>query len=540
MKQVILILIGLISFQSCKRANEVITLKVKEQNTFQEIHSFGASDSWRCQFVGEHWPAEKRNKIADLLFSLENDEAGNPLGIGLSNWRFYLGAGSKEQGDSSNIRNIWRRSESFLDVNGNYDWKKYKGQRWFLQAAKQRGVPMFTTYTISPPVFFTKSGLAHSSKGDMGFNLKPDNYDDYAKYLVDVIEHFEKNEGIFFNYISPFNEPQWDWSKGNQEGTPATNQELYKYLKILSEELSSRGLKAKILAGEAGQLEFLYEEKGDNNNGDQINVFFNPKSSMYIGDFNNLEYAITSHSYFTTWPLKTQIKTRKKLVQAIQKINPKLDFHQTEFCILEKNPEIKGGWGRDLGMPTALYVARVIHSDLTIANARSWEWWTALSQFDFKDGLIHLDDGKGNAVKSDTSQLNHQLMFNGNVTETKLLWALGNYARFVRPGMFRIDVQMDNDLNLLEQATDLQVSAFKNFMTNELVIVFINHTQQDKPIKMNEANWDNSFLYITDEKRDLEKMEVNAEKLVIPQRSVSTLVIKESRQTENSMDNNSK
>ena len=75
-------------------------------------------------------------KIADLLFSLENDKEGNPVGIGLSNWRFYIGAGSMEQGDSSNIRNVWRRSESFVDANGNYDWTKYKGQRWFLQAVK--------------------------------------------------------------------------------------------------------------------------------------------------------------------------------------------------------------------------------------------------------------------------------------------------------------------------------------------------------------------------------------------------------------------
>jgi hypothetical protein len=29
------------------------------------------------------------------------------------------------------------------------------------------------------------------------------------------------NEGIEFDYISPFNEPQWDWENGNQEGTPA-------------------------------------------------------------------------------------------------------------------------------------------------------------------------------------------------------------------------------------------------------------------------------------------------------------------------------
>lgn len=526
MKNSIYILIIFLGLQTCALSNSKVTVHVHQDKTYQKIHSFGASDSWRCQFVGENWPLEKRNKIADLLFSLENDEDGNPKGIGLSNWRFYLGAGSMEQGEEADIRNVWRRSECFLDADGNYDWTKYKGQRWFLQQAKQHDVPHFTAYTISPPIFYTKNGLAHASKGDLGFNLKPEFYGDYSKYLVDVMEHFQKNEGIHFDFISPFNEPQWAWDKSNQEGTPATNEELYNYIKVLSKELVSRGLSTQMLVGEAGDLGYLYEGKGKNNNGDQINVFFNPESDLYMGNFDNLEYAITAHSYFTTWPLNQQISHREKVAARIKEINPKLDFHQTEFCILEKNPEIKGGWGRDLGMPTALYVARVIHSDLTIANSKSWEWWTALSQFNFKDGLIHLDDGLGNGVEKDTSKLNHQLMYDGHITETKLLWALGNFSRFVRPGMVRIDLQLDNDLSLLEQATDMQVSAFKSFSNGNVVLVFINHKQEDKSIKLDGINSGSAELYVTDKTRNLEKIPVQLTNLTIPQRSVSTLVLK--------------
>lgn len=508
--------------------NAKISVQVNPDDTYQSIHSFGASDSWRVQFVGENWPLAKREKIADLLFSLDTDEQGNPEGIGLSNWRFYIGAGSMEQGDASDIQNVWRRSESFLDAKGNYDWTKYKGQRWFLKAAQKRGVPEFTAYTISPPVFYTKNGLAHATKGNLGFNLQNDKYEAYSKFLVDIVEHFEKNENIHFSYISPFNEPQWAWDKNNQEGTPATNEELYRYTKTLSKELNQRGLKTVILAGEAGDLGYLYEKKGNNNNGDQINVFFNPKSDMYMGDFDNLEYAITSHSYFTTWPIKTQIETRKKLAQRIQEVNPKLDFHQTEFCILEKNPEITGGWGRDLGMATALYVARVIHSDLTIANSRSWEWWTALSQFNFKDGLIHLDDGKGSGVESDTSKLNFQLMFDGNVTETKLLWTMGNFSRFVRPGMVRIQAEIDDGLSLVEQATDLQVAAFKDVSSEKMVLVFINHNEKEKEVDLNgiDKSSEQAALYVTDKARSLELVKVKLNSVVIPGRSVSTLVLK--------------
>nr|WP_319509503.1 glycoside hydrolase [uncultured Draconibacterium sp.] len=525
MKQVLLIAIILISFLSYSSDEKAITVEIDDQTTFQTIHSFGASDSWRCQFVGENWPAEKRQRIVNLLFSLENDQAGNPVGIGLSNWRFYLGAGSAEQGDASDIQNVWRRSESFLDEDGNYDWTKYKGQRWFIQQAKEKGVPYFTAYTISPPVFYTKNGLAHATNGDLGFNLKQEHYGDYSKYLVDVIEYFEKNENIHFEFLSPFNEPQWAWDKNNQEGTPATNEELYRYVKILSDELASRHSNTRLLIGEAGDVGYLYEEKGKNNNGDQINVFFNPESDLYLGNFPNLEYAITSHSYFTTWPIDQQILYREKLATRIKEVNPKLDYHQTEFCILEKNPEIEGGWGRDLKMPTALYVARVIHSDLTIANARSWEWWTALSQFNFKDGLIHLDDGKGNGVESDTSQMNRDLRYDGNITETKLLWALGNYSRFVRPGMVRINARINNGLSLVEQATDLQVSAYKDKTGDKTVLVLINHSNLDKRIAINGLKSADVEMYITDHKRDLEKSSVELDHLIIPQQSVSTLVV---------------
>ena len=65
----------------------------------------------------------------------------------------------------------------------------------------------------------------------------------------------------------------------------------------------------------------------------------------------------------------------------------------SEFCILGDNDGFKGN-GRDLGMETALFVANVIHADLTIANASAWQWWLAVSPYDFKDGLVYIDKSK--------------------------------------------------------------------------------------------------------------------------------------------------
>src|SRR5690606_15430333 len=91
-----------------------VIIKLDPAQTYQTIDNFGASDAWSAQFVG-NWPEVKKSAIADLLFSTEAKDNGNPKGIGLSLWRFNLGAGSAQQGDQSGIRDEWRRAESFLE-----------------------------------------------------------------------------------------------------------------------------------------------------------------------------------------------------------------------------------------------------------------------------------------------------------------------------------------------------------------------------------------------------------------------------------------
>lgn len=113
----------------------------------------------------------------------------------------------------------------------------------------------------------------------------------------------------------------------------------------------------------------------------------------------------------------------------------KVDFWQSEYCILGENAgEIKGG-GVDLGMKTAMYVANVIHTDLVNAHASSWSWWLSVSANDFKDGLIYIfnKDQKG---EKDVNK------YDADLFDSKLLWTLGNYSRFIRPNMQRIEVNI--------------------------------------------------------------------------------------------------
>ena len=100
---------------------DVCKFVIESDVKYQTIDNFSASDGWSMQFIGL-WPKEKQTKMADWLFSTENDAQGKPKGIGLSLWRFNIGTGSAEQGDSSQIGSVWTRSECFLKSDGTYDW----------------------------------------------------------------------------------------------------------------------------------------------------------------------------------------------------------------------------------------------------------------------------------------------------------------------------------------------------------------------------------------------------------------------------------
>lgn len=119
-----------------------ITLNLDQ--TFQEMDHFGASGGFQDQWVGQ-WPDATRNQVAEWFFSTENDDLGNPKGIGLSLWRTIIGDGAADQAYSGFPASNWyRETECYLDATAKYDWTKQAGERWFMTRAKEYGVSKFT------------------------------------------------------------------------------------------------------------------------------------------------------------------------------------------------------------------------------------------------------------------------------------------------------------------------------------------------------------------------------------------------------------
>lgn len=495
-----------------------ITIDPKDQK--QVIHSFGASDCWTCQFVGKNWPLAKREQIADLLFSTGTDGNGNPKGIGLSMWRFNIGAGSAEQGDASRIGSTWHRAECFQKPDGSYDWTKQAGQQWFAKAAKRRGVRYLLGFNNSPPVQFTANGLARVTEG-RSYNIRKEAVPKFADFLVDVAAHF-RDVGLPFDYLSPINEPQHAWDSDKQESTPATNEEIAELTRLLGQRLKDRGLATKAAIAEAGMVYSLAGPRGGSKAANQIKEFWDPSSANYVGKVPNVARVLSAHSYFTTWPISRQIEERQRLARKFTEIDPKLAFWQTEYCILERNDETVGGGGRDLGMTTALFVARLIHSDLTIANATQWTWWLGVTPSDFKDGLVYCDPMPGQDGPGKWTALQRD----GKVLPSKLLWAMGNFSRFVRPGMVRVNVAYDDKRSLEDAAKSVMASAYADNKTKQIVIVLINVTQEQQNVKLNGVTVRDNTLatYTTSESSDLAKGSTPADAITLPPRSVVTLV----------------
>jgi O-glycosyl hydrolase len=478
----------------------VLKVEIDPAITFQTIEGFGASDAWTCQFAGL-WPAEKKDKMADLLFSTQTTKAGQPLGIGLNMWRFSIGGGSAAQGKASDIGDEWRRQYAFLQPDGTYNWNAMPGQIWFLKAAKNHGVKQFIGFVNSPHVLFTKNGKAYSTDGNCNLNF--DKLPQFADYLATTIKGIKKSTGIELNYLSPANEPQWKWNEHNQEGCPYNNAELAQLYRGVNDALVKNQVKTKIQIGEAGQLDYLYDN-GNPTKGNQVQQFFNPTSPNYVGNLSNIDQSISGHSYFTTSPEEKFISVRKKTAEAVAQIKG-LRYWMSEYCVL--GDEVLKGEKRDLGMVTALFIARLIHHDLVISNATSWQWWLAVSAGDYKDGLVYIDKNKAD----------------GRVYDSKLLWALGNYSRFISAGSKRLQVK-----TLGTAVPQVDVSSY--LQNKKFVTVVVNPTENELDLDIDvKGNKQGTVqTYVTSDQYNLSpyKQYQDTKHVRIPAKSVTTVVSK--------------
>ena len=523
----LVLIMSLLIFNTGVSFSQTRKIIVDTSKSFQKIESFTASDAWSGNFVGKYWDEKQKEQISAWLFSQQYDGLGNPAGIGLSMWRVNLGAGTLEQ-DSADIMPIQKRAESFLTKDGkSYDWDKCVGHQYFMQKATEYGCNNFLLFSNSPLVQYTKNGRGWSNF-EYEANIKPDCYEKFAAYLADVSQYFTDKKGWHIAYISPINEPQVRWTTPKQEGSPWKSSEMRKMYVDLDKALTNTGQNdVKILVGESASLQDLYDSsavlKARFTEGSapfkQIQAFFDPQSPDYIGNLKHVAPWIAGHDY-NGHKTNVEMKAiREKVKKETEKY--KIGFHQSEWCLLPGLKLPMDGFTPDwqpvnyAGIQPALLLGRLVYSNFVYAEAKSWGYWKGMG-VNGNHALISLYPTDGD------------LMQGGLIASNKLLWALGNYSFFIRPGYVRIDLQGADDLDTLVS------SAYLSPDKSRIVVVHVNSSFETVPVNISFLNEQNRKIkkmsvYKTDERTDLANMYVPEQFIAgseygITPRSVVTMV----------------
>lgn len=471
--------------------------------TYQTMNGFGASGCWWSQEVGE-W--ENSREIMQLLY-------GREKGIGLNIYRYNLGAGSK--GDD-HIQYENRSAEGFLKADGTYNFSADKNARNILAQAKEfAGDDLrVTLFCNSAPVSLTKNGRAYcsavkSEEEPYETNLEAENYKAFADYCCKTAEFFLE-QGYRVTDVSPVNEPQYAWRAWyNDDGSYSVNQEGCYYSKTECTELYNAMVERfeNSQADKKGCKVSLFESGSAEGKGSSHTAYLDcilGKGIKYSSKNEKLrEYfdTVSTHSYWSS------AETKEKAAGYMLKKFPDLEVVCTEYCQMtnDRNTgvydliEKENGETNGMTIEYGVAMAQVILDDLTILNAKEWDWWTACSYGVYPDGLIYINAD------------NHS-----DIQTSKRLWCLGNFSKFIDEGAVRLACSSGVE--------GLNCCAFKN-KDSSTAVVYVNNTDNDLKTSLDTPS--GYEVYTTSAELNLERTDsadVSRADITVPSKSVVTVI----------------
>lgn len=212
---------------------------------------WGVSLCWWASMCGQ-WSDANIDKLVDWLVS--------PTGLNYNIFRYNIGGGDDPQNRNCDPHHMDKgkghraEMEGFKLASGdNYDWSRDAAQRKImLKIREKRPDAIFEAFSNTPPYYMTYSGCCAGNKDGGKDNLKPEYYEEFAHYLVDVCKHYKDEYGIEFKTLEPFNEATtsfW-YQNGVQEGCHFDNQSQINFIKVLYPILKASGLNTVISASD--------------------------------------------------------------------------------------------------------------------------------------------------------------------------------------------------------------------------------------------------------------------------------------------------
>ena len=399
---VMVVITSLFAFSACNRADGNI-VSIKNSSRGQVMKGFGASSAWWSQIVGL---GENKDEVAQLLYGDD--------GMALNIYRYNIGGGSKDlvdksvtgtyatcwdnQDELSDANYYWeldRLTESFLVADGyvgtthdellawvsddnHYDFTtRDVGAQEMLKACYALGnIDEIVLFVNSPHYIMTANGMCRSDDGaDNVDNLPEENYDVFAIYLMKILKHFT-DAGYPVKYLSPINEPNWDWSDWKQEGChyePASMAACLNtvYLKLV-EFNEANGTNVIIDGYESGNWRW----KGSSNNPSYNQEYIEEiqKTDAYL----TMEY-LSYHSYSNPYNRSDREDFMKKSK------NYNIQVGISEYCQMTAGVDLN-----EFG--NAQLLALVMAYDMSILKSNEWTWWIGVSNektYNYEDGLIY-------------------------------------------------------------------------------------------------------------------------------------------------------
>jgi O-glycosyl hydrolase len=350
----------------------------------QTFRGWGMSLAWEANDLyggGRQAARIKDPKLQGAYMDLLYGDPATRLTLGFNIARYNIGGG--DDPSHTHMRPDAQMEGYQSGPDTAFDWTRDAPQRRMLQEAKRRGANIFEASSYSPPYWMTVSGCSSGSKERQQDNLRPEMQESFVNYLTTVVKHFRDAEGIRFESLEPFNEPDGNWDAGGkQEGYSAPIATQNAVLPMLRARLKHDGVETFVAGVDTNNIAAAV---GNVNH-------LSPAALAAIGRFD-------THDYHHDVGDFAKLKEYRSLADKLHK-----PIWMSELgCCFADQKEKDEMWG-------ALFMADSIRMDLRDLGVEAWVLW----QPDWE--VIRFDPQGGLPLPK------------------KQYYALAQYSRFIRPG----------------------------------------------------------------------------------------------------------
>ena len=244
-------MISTVAWGQVKADIDTLRYEVNPQQVRQHFEGWGVSLCWWAGQCGK-WSDEKIDEIITWLVS--------PEGLNYSHFRYNIGGGDDPQNRHCTPHHMGKgkglraEMEGFKDsIDDIYHWERDAAQRKIMLKIKEkRPDAVFEAFSNSCPYYMTYSGCVSGNTDGGKDNLRPEYYEAFAHYLVDVCKHYKDTYGIEFKTLAPFNESATNYwhANGSQEGCHFDYDSQIRFLQVLEPILRQSGLSTRISAAD--------------------------------------------------------------------------------------------------------------------------------------------------------------------------------------------------------------------------------------------------------------------------------------------------